>query len=355
MKMVAVKTVFMVLLLSAMLASMVTEAASKNKVKRVKPPKPVKPIQEILTCKSRKSKCFMKRVTCPIECPKVKPKNPKDKACFLDCYSPKCEAVCKSRKPNCNGRGAACYDPRFIGGDGIVFYFHGRSNEHFNLISDSNLQINARFIGLRPEGRTRDYTWIQALGLKFGHHNFTVEATRTQKWEDNVDHLKLSYDGTELHVPKGHTSEWNSTKGDIQVERTSTTNSLTITIPDIAEISVNVIPVSEEDSKIHNYQIPSNDSFAHLEVQFRFFGLSANVEGILGRTYRPDFENPAKQGVAMPVVGGDDKYKTSSLLATDCALCALTPNNIKDEHDRIMMGSSMLNCKGGGNGITCKK
>ncbi|MFS8025649.1 hypothetical protein Hanom_Chr16g01477581 [Helianthus anomalus] len=355
MKMLGVKTFFVILLLHAMLASLVTEAASGNKVKRVKPPKPVKPVQEILTCKSRKSKCFKKRITCPIECPKVKPKNPKDKACFLDCYSPKCEAVCKSRKPNCNGPGAACYDPRFIGGDGIVFYFHGRSNEHFSLISDSNLQINARFIGLRPEGRTRDYTWIQALGLKFGHHDFTLEATKTEKWDDNVDHLKLSHDGMELIIPEGDSSEWNSTKGDIQVERTSTTNSLTITIPNLAEIFVNVIPVSEEDSKIHNYQIPLNDSFAHLEVQFRFFGLSSNVEGILGRTYRPDFENPAKSGVAMPVIGGDDKYRTSSLLATDCALCVFSPDNIKDEDDTLMMEYGMLECQGGGDGIACKK
>ncbi|KVH96962.1 Root cap [Cynara cardunculus var. scolymus] len=288
---------------------MVTEAASRNKVKRVKPPKPVKPLQELLT----------------------------------------------SRKPNCNGPGAACYDPRFIGGDGIVFYFHGKSNQHFSLISDSDLQINARFIGLRPEGRPRDYTWIQALGLKFGHHNFTLEATKTAKWDDNVEHLNLSYDGTELVIPEGHSSEWTSTNGDIQVERTSTTNSLTVHIPDVAEISVNVIPVSEEDSKIHNYQIPANDSFAHLEVQFRFLGLSSKVEGILGRTYRPDFENPAKPGVAMAVVGGDDKYKTSSLLATDCALCVFDPNEIKNGDGARVMEYGMVDCTSGGNGITCKK
>ncbi|KAM0038947.1 hypothetical protein Hdeb2414_s0012g00376421 [Helianthus debilis subsp. tardiflorus] len=159
----------------------------------------------------------------------------------------------------------------------------------------------------------------------------------------------------ELIIPEGDSSEWNSTEGDIQVERTSTTNSLTITIPNLAEIFVNVIPVSEEDSKIHNYQIPSNDSFAHLEVQFRFFGLSSNVEGILGRTYRPDFENPAKPGVAMPVIGGDDKYKTSSLLATDCVLCVFSPNNIKDEDDSLMREYGMLECQGGGDGIACKK
>nr|GEY85632.1 hypothetical protein [Tanacetum cinerariifolium]GFA51604.1 hypothetical protein [Tanacetum cinerariifolium] len=245
--------------------------------------------------------------------------------------------------------------PRFIGGDGIVFYFHGKSNEHFSLLSDSDLQINARFIGLRPQGRTRDYTWIQALGLKFGQHNFTLEATKTEKWDDNVDHLKLSYDRAELLIPEGHSSEWNSNDGEIQVERTSTTNSLTVNIPDLAEISVNVIPVSEEDSKIHNYQIPQNDSFAHLEVQFRFFGLSSKVEGILGRTYRPDFENPAKPGVAMPVIGGDDKYKTSALLATDCALCLFSPEENKDEKVSPLMDYGMLDCKGGGNGITCKK
>ncbi|KAI3795801.1 hypothetical protein L1987_38461 [Smallanthus sonchifolius] len=314
--MFGVKTLLVILFLHVMLVSMVTEVASSNKVKRVKPPKPVKPIQQLLTCKSHKSKCFMKRIKCPVECPQVKPKNPKDKACFLDCYSPKCEAVCKSRKPNCNGPGAACYDPRFIGGDGIVFYFHGRSNKHFTLISDSNLQINARFIGLRPEVITR--------------------------W-NGIAHSR------------GSSSEWNSTQGDIQVERTSTTNSLMVTIPDLAEIYVNVIPVSKEDSKTHNYHIPTNNSFAHLEVQFRFFGLSSNVEGILGRTYRPDFENPVKPGVAMPVVGGDEKYKTSSLLATDCALCVFSPDDIKDEHDLLTMEYRMLDCKGGGNGITCKK
>ncbi|KAL6350421.1 hypothetical protein AAG906_004372 [Vitis piasezkii] len=43
-------------------------------------------------------------------------------------------------KPACNGVGAACFDPRFIGGDGIVFYFHGKSNQHFSLVSDVNLQ-----------------------------------------------------------------------------------------------------------------------------------------------------------------------------------------------------------------------
>lgn len=119
------------------------------------------------------------------------------------------------RKANCNSPGAACLDPRFIGGDGIVFYFHGKRNEHFSLVSDLNLQINARFIGLRPAGRTRDYTWIQALGILVDSHTFSLEATRAAAWDDEIDHLKFSYDGKELDIPEGHLSAWNFSENDL--------------------------------------------------------------------------------------------------------------------------------------------
>ncbi|KAI8525426.1 hypothetical protein RHMOL_Rhmol13G0229800 [Rhododendron molle] len=46
--------------------------------------------------------------------------------------------------------------------------------------------------------------------------------------------------------------------------------------------------------------------------------LSPEVDEVLGRTNRLDFENPAKSGVAMAVVGGEDKCRTSSILSADC-------------------------------------
>ncbi|KAL5976327.1 hypothetical protein ACLOJK_020658 [Asimina triloba] len=113
--------------------------------------------------------------------------------------------------------GSACFDPRFIGGDGIVFYFHGSRNQHFGLVSDPNLQINAHFIGLRPAGRPRDYTWIQALGII------------TETWSDEEDHLLFSRDGRALVIPESHLSEWNSSDNSIAVERTANRNSITVT------------------------------------------------------------------------------------------------------------------------------
>ncbi|GJU02091.1 late embryogenesis abundant protein-related protein [Tanacetum coccineum] len=101
-----------------------------------------------------------------------------------------------------------------------------------------------------------------------------------------------------------------------------------VIIPGVVEILANAVPVTAEDDKIHRYNVPSNDCFAHLEVQFRFSGLSDNVEGVLGSTYQPDFKNPAKPEVAMAVVGGEDKYKTSGLLSSDCANCIFESRNI---------------------------
>ncbi|KAH0986736.1 hypothetical protein GBA52_013913 [Prunus armeniaca] len=146
----------------------------------------------------------------------------------------------------------------------------------------------------------------------------------------------------------------------LEWRRTSSKNSVLITLPEVAEISVNVVPVTKkEDDRIHNYQIPSDDCFAHLEVQFRFYGLSSNVEGVLGRTYQPDFKNPAKPGVAMPVVGGEQKYRTTSLVSADCIACVFTQSRKLYQTDsRVLDSEESFDCTGnsfGGNGIVCRK
>ncbi|XP_030551012.2 uncharacterized protein LOC115755668 [Rhodamnia argentea] len=312
-----------------------------------------------ISCLSRGSPCFLKKMTCPDECPSNSPSNSKAKVCYVNCNSPICKPECKNKKPNCNAPGAACLDPRFIGGDGIVFYFHGKSDEHFSLVSDRYIQINAHFIGLRPASRPRDYTWIQALGVLSGSESFSIEAIRAAKWDSEMDHLRFSYNGNELTVPEVTPSTWHSPEGHFRVERSTSKNSVAITIQGVAEISVNVVPVTKEDDRIHNYQIPSDDCFAHLEVQFRFFGLSPKVEGVLGRTYQPNFENQAKPGVAMPVVGGEDRYRTSSLLSADCAACIFSPlTHLDQKRDSMGMEHSILDCTGGatsGNGIMCRR
>ncbi|XP_050212734.1 uncharacterized protein LOC126664403 [Mercurialis annua] len=272
-------------------------------------------------CK-KKGDCYKKTLVCPAQCPSKKPKkNKKQKGCRIDC-SNKCEATCKWRKPNCNGYGSLCYDPRFIGGDGVMFYFHGSKDGNFAVVSDNNLQINAHFIGTRPQGRTRDYTWVQALSVMFDTHNLVIAAKKISTWDNKIDALAVKWDGEDIEIPADQ--KWingNENERDVIIERTDETNSLRIIISGLAELDINVRPIGKQENVVHNYQLPNDDAFAHLETQFKFKNLSDLVEGILGKTYRKDYVSPVKIGVAMPMMGGEDKYQTPSLMSPLCRVC----------------------------------
>ncbi|XP_031113317.1 uncharacterized protein LOC116016969 [Ipomoea triloba] len=278
--------------------------------------------QERAFCKA-KGACYYKTLTCPAECPERKPKkNKKKKGCFINCGS-KCEAVCKWRKPKCSGYGSLCYDPRFVGGDGVMFYFHGAKGADFAIVSDENLHINAHFIGTRPQGRTRDFTWVQALAVMFDSHTLVLAAKRVSKWDDSVDSLMVKWDGETVNVPTDGEAEWRINTGErsVVVERTDDVNTVKLTVSGLLELAAKVVPIGEQENRSHNYQIPADNAFAHLETQFKFLALSDSVEGVLGKTYQPGYESPVKRGVAMPMMGGEDKYQTPSLYSPLCKHC----------------------------------
>ncbi|GKE22324.1 pollen-specific leucine-rich repeat extensin-like protein 1 isoform X1 [Tanacetum coccineum] len=277
---------------------------------------------ERVFCKS-KGNCYYKTLTCPKECPERKPKkNKKNKGCHMNCGS-KCEATCKWRRPKCNGYGSLCYDPRFVGGDGVMFYFHGGKGRDFALVSDTNLQINGHFIGSRPNGRKRDYTWVQSLSVMFDTQTLIISANKVAQWDDSVDVLSFKWNGEEVTVPFDGDSEWRTSteEREVVVERTDDTNTVKVTVSGLVEIDMKAVPVTKEDDKAHNYQLPSNDAFAHFELQFKFMNLSDDVEGILGKTYQPGYVSPVKRGIAMPIMGGEEKYETASLTSTVCKEC----------------------------------
>ncbi|CAJ1979316.1 unnamed protein product [Sphenostylis stenocarpa] len=227
------------------------------------------------------------------------------------------------RKPNCDGYGSLCYDPRFVGGDGVMFYFHGAKDGNFAIVSDDEFQINAHFIGSRPQGRTRDYTWVQALTVMFDSHTLVISANRVSHWDDNVDSLTVKWDDELINLPTDGEAEWraNGDEREVIVERTDDTNSVRVMVSGLVEMDISVKPIGEKENKIHNYELPQDDAFAHLETQFRFKKSTDNFEGVLGQTYRPGYVSPVKRGVPMPMMGGENKYQTLSLFSTSCKLC----------------------------------
>ncbi|CAL8999502.1 unnamed protein product [Prunus brigantina] len=219
---------------------------------------------------------------------------------------------------NCDGYGSICYDPRFIGGDGVMFYFHGGKRGNFAIVSDDNLQINAHFIGTRPQGRTHDFTWIQAISVMFDTHTLVIAAKRVSKWDDKVDALMVKWDGEAINIPTNGEAEWRTSDEDreVIVERTDDTNYVRVIVTGIVDIAIRVRPIGEKEDRVHHYHIPGDDTFAHLETQFSFSNLSALVEGVLGKTYRPCYVSPVKRGVSNATDGWGGQIQNSITLLT---------------------------------------
>nr|XP_043614048.1 uncharacterized protein LOC122585998 [Erigeron canadensis] len=246
--------------------------------------------------------CFNQWYFCPADCPKN---------CYMDCVS--CKPVC-----TCNIPGAVCQDPRFVGGDGVAFYFHGQKNKNFCLVSDPSLHINAHFIGKRNPKLTRDFTWVHSVGIMFDNHKLLVGAKKTSIWDDNEEHLYISFDDTPLSLDR---KNWTYHNSSLLVTRTSSpTNGIAIEVQNSFMITGKVVPVSEEESRVHGYNITNDDCFAHLELGFKFYNLSDEVDGILGQTYRKNYARKLKLDSNMPVMGDLPKYLASSIFAADCAI-----------------------------------
>ncbi|KAJ3683168.1 hypothetical protein LUZ60_013395 [Juncus effusus] len=248
--------------------------------------------------------------------------------CVATCPS-KCSRKCIVSCPDCRTLcfcdlfpGTVCGDPRFTGGDGNVFYFHGHKNENFCLLSDSDLHINAHFIGKRNPDLNRDFTWVQALGIIFGkNHRLYIGAEKTMTWNDEVDHLKITFDDKVVHIPAETNGRWMSDSTPaLIITRTAPTNGIIVELYGMFTIMANAVPITKEDSKIHNYGVGPDDSLAHLDLSFKFHSLSDTVNGVLGQTYRADYVNKLDVSKKMPVMGGAPKFFSSGLFSIDCAV-----------------------------------
>lgn len=256
-----------------------------------------------LTCKGDKNSQYCEG-TCPIKCPGK---------CLVLC--PGCKTYCE-----CDlFPGTSCGDPRFTGADGNNFYFHGKKDQNFCVVSDAGLHINAHFIGKRNPAMRRDFTWIQALGIRFADHRLYMGAQKTVMWDDDVDRLELTFDGMQVDIPAEIDETWQpTTVPALTITRTSMTNRIKVELKGVFSIHASVVPITVEDSIIHNYGVTEDDSLAHFDLGFKFYDLTDDVHGVLGQTYRTDYVNKLSVSANMPIMGGAPNYVTSDIFATDC-------------------------------------
>ncbi|CAM0885349.1 unnamed protein product [Alopecurus aequalis] len=252
--------------------------------------------------KCGKKKCL--NVECESRCPYD---------CFVLC--PSCKTVCY-----CDYYpGFSCGDPRFTGGDGNNFYFHGRKDQDFCVLSDTDLHVNAHFIGNHNAGTGRHFTWIEALGIRFADHRLFVGAKKTVKWNGDIDRLEMALDDEPIEIPSKLGARWESMAvTGLSITRTAMANGVRVQLLGVFDIMASVVPITEKDSRIHNYGVAEDDCLAHLDIGFKFHDLTDNVHGVLGQTYRPDYVNKLSMRTSMPVMGDATRYVSSDIFATDC-------------------------------------
>ncbi|XP_062185305.1 uncharacterized protein LOC133888925 [Phragmites australis] len=278
------------------------------------------------------------------------------RGCRDTCYAhcPSCKLVCL-----CELTGTECYDPRFVGGDGNKFLFHGRRDADFCLLSDNNLHINAHFIGKRNALGARDFTWVQALGIRFGGHRLYLGVRRTVSWDGAVDRLAITFDGAPVPLAAVAGASWSpSSAPALSIFRTGPANGVVVRLDGRFRIVANAVPVTEEDSRIHGYGLTPDDSLAHLNVAFKFYSISSDVHGVLGQTYRPDYVSAGVDaGAKIPVMGGAGRYQVSGIFATDCEVARFAGvDGLAGSLDIIEQPTDALCGSGkGGAGLVCKK
>ncbi|KAK9049472.1 hypothetical protein SSX86_031559 [Deinandra increscens subsp. villosa] len=297
------------------------------------------PQQNKAKCKNiNYPQCYATEHVCPASCPNQ---------CAVDCVA--CKPVC-----SCDMPGAVCQDPRFIGADGITFYFHGKKDKDFCLVTDNNLHINGHFIGKRNKNMGRDFTWVQSIAVLFDHHKLKISAKKTSNWNDDIDRISITVDGESIFLPESEGAKWQSST--ISITRIQDTNNVIVEVENLLKITAKVVPITKEESRIHNYGITGDDCFAHLDLKFKFFSLSDEVDGVLGQTYKSDYVSKVKMGVLMPVMGGDNKFMSADAFATDCSVAKFKGNN-REDGSFLNLELPSLRCDSGlnGRGVVCKR
>ncbi|TKW19050.1 hypothetical protein SEVIR_5G472500v4 [Setaria viridis] len=246
-------------------------------------------------------------VGCPKECPNK---------CLVFC------AYCLSFCMCDIFPGTSCGDPRFTGGDGNTFYFHGKKDENFCIVSDSDLHINAHFIGNHNPDLKRDFTWVQALGVTFGAgHRLYVGARRDAEWDEDEDHIQITFDAEPVDLDAVKNARWVSKAlPGLSVTRMDTVNTIMVELAGVFSISANAVPITDRDNRIHKYGKTEGDSLVHLDLGFQFHNLTKDVDGVLGQTYRPGYVTKVDIKAKMPIMGSAPKYLSSTLFSTDCAV-----------------------------------
>ncbi|GJP67913.1 hypothetical protein CLOP_g24671 [Closterium sp. NIES-67] len=231
-------------------------------------------------------------------------------------------------------------DPHFTGADGSHFDFSGLPNHHFALISDAHLQVNGYFGGRFGAwgNTTKALTWIRSLGIMFGHHTAVLHARNGSSADYGngyLGHVTVNDRPVRVPAPGLSVALWPGASLRWVNARLRSGNDLVdvydLLIADMGTLRLTLRP------EVKNLRT-GDDGVVHFGIDVLGATFSSAVHGVLGQTFRPDFQgrlasqdlkyNPLLRANAVPgdnaegfIDGTVEDYLVSGLLKSDCRFC----------------------------------
>ena len=89
-------------------------------------------------------------------------------------------------------------------------------------------------------------------------------AQKTVQWDSDVDRLELAFDGAPIDVLTEAGAAWRcAAVPGLTVTRTAAANGVRVQLEGVFDVVANAVPITEEDSRVHNYGVTEDDSLAH--------------------------------------------------------------------------------------------
>ncbi|CAL5388642.1 unnamed protein product [Camellia sinensis] len=107
-----------------------------------------------------------------------------------------------------------------------------------------------------------------------------IAAQKTLIWDNSVNRLSLSFDGKPVLLSAISGTTWlPAAVFGVSITKSRNANSVVIEVEGNFKIEANVVPITEKDSRVHNYGVTEEDCFAHLDLRFKYYSLSGDING----------------------------------------------------------------------------